>query len=95
MYGPLKVCTLAHCEPYPGSQSDFESHEEVQFPAPQKVGPMPQIPLFEQHPILQGFEGLQVKSSDDGLPFVWQNPTESKAAREVASSHLGNMINLH
>ena len=46
-----------HCEPQPGSHSDFWSQEDVQLPAPQKVGPRPQTPPLLQQPSLHGLEG--------------------------------------
>ena len=43
-----------HAEPQPGSHSDFWSHEDVQLPVPQKVGPRPHTPPLLQQPRLQG-----------------------------------------
>jgi hypothetical protein len=60
-----------HWAPHPGSQSDFASHEDVQFPAPQKVGPRPQTPLLPQQPIEHGLVGLQLKS--------WATESEKKS----------------
>lgn len=56
---------LDHCGPHPGSHSDLLSQPEVQFPAPQNVGPRPQIPYLPQHPILHGDVAEQVGSAQD------------------------------
>lgn len=50
----------AHSMPQPGSHSDFALQLEVQLPLPQKVGPRPHTPVFEQHPTEQGLVALQL-----------------------------------
>jgi hypothetical protein len=46
-----------HSEPHPGSQFDLRSQSEVQFPAPQNVGPNPHTPPVPQQPIAHGESG--------------------------------------
>lgn len=51
----------AYCGPqFAGSHSDLAVQELTQFSALQKSGPMPQMPLWLQHPIAHGLSAEQV-----------------------------------